>query len=171
MRRYPLINFSTFSLTEFCDFIADRLYADVQQLLDELQKNFDQYPGIFEEEDNKRLLPFLFLQLSDQCRQLLRLETLALFPHIRNQLKNGLSPAISPKTMQQLEQAQKVMLSHSWRIGITLNFYVAKNNRSVPEQIIANDLHLLSSLLQDWVNLVQNHLFEHTATSNTTMES
>ncbi len=162
MRGYPLVNFASFNTIELCDFIAQRVYADVEDRLDRLQQSFDRYPTAFESEDEEHLLPILFLQLADQCRQLLRLETLALFPHMRNQAQAGLTPSISSNTAHQLAQAQKIMLSQTWRLGLTLNFYVSPRAYNTEEQILVNDLHLLSCLLQDWVVLVQHHLVART---------
>lgn len=159
MRSYPNINFSRFSIDEVCNFVADRMHLDIGGQLVNLQKAVYENDNIFKQIDQQHILPVLFVQLKDECEQLVRLESLVFFPFIRNK-RNEPGFQISEQTKQKLFGCQELIMALYYRIKLSLKNFLSKDPYSPAEQIIINDLKNLEYLLSDWMYLVQNNIID-----------
>ena len=157
MRSYPNINFSVFSIFEVCDFVMDRVHIDIEIQLDSIQKAVSENDNIFLQLDKQHILPILFLQLKDECNQLIRLESLIFFPFIKSKITEP-EFFIPEPILKKLFGYQELIMALYSRIKLNMNNFLSMQQYSSTEQIIINDLGKLESLISDWIYLVQNNI-------------
>ena len=74
---------SKLTAPDLCDFLEKAFYAEIRQLIDNIQQRVDEIPA--EGEDcNIDLFALLFLKLKDEVMQMIRNDKLIIFPLIRN---------------------------------------------------------------------------------------
>src|SRR5690554_4470343 len=125
MRQYPYINFTSFTILEICEFVKNKISKDMEYLFALLHKEVIEKESILFEEDSEGLLSLQFLQLQDECKQLMRLETLALFPYIREQMEQSEQVHVNPKTSELLFKSQQKVLSLMNKIKYNLNRFTS----------------------------------------------
>lgn len=159
MRSYPVINFSQFSVEEVCDFVSLRLHEHLKTLMNNIQQTIIENEPVFSHADQQQLFPVLFLQFKDECSQLMRMESFIFFPFLK-QKKHEENFLIPDSIMNRLFKNHELITALFYRIKLSLNNFMSKEDFAPVEQIIINDLTTLEYLMSDWNLLCQNHIIK-----------
>lgn len=155
---YPNINLSTFSLIESCDFVTDRIHSDLSNVMNSLTRNLFENDKLFLEFDKEQVLSILFVQLKDECEQLIRLEAFVFLPFLRNKIKHN-DYSLPESAVEKIFSNQNLILSLLFRIKHhTHHDFKAIPAFSPVEQIITNDLTLFENLMSDWTYIVREKI-------------
>ncbi|MBX2985406.1 MAG: hypothetical protein KF882_05520 [Bacteroidia bacterium] len=157
MKSYPNIDFSSFSIIESCDFVSDRIHQDISRNMNALTKSLFENDGLFLETDKEQVLSILFVQLKDECEQLIRLESFVFLPFLRKKIILD-DYTLPESAVDKIFNYQHTVLTLLYRLKHHVNDFKINQHLLPVEQIIINDLSHLEILMSDWTNIVREKI-------------
>jgi len=152
MNEFSYINFNSFTTSQICDLIVERIYKSVCDILD----NTYCYIGdqLFIRDSNHTFFNTNFLLLVDEIKHLMRLEAKIVFPYIKEEGKHRPQNQSPNVIIQRQKNIIKLLLET--RIAF-LQLQIGLEN-STEKQIIENDLFHLESIIKEWFLIVNQKL-------------
>lgn len=161
MFAYSIINFHELTPGNLCNVIANKFHFPIHHLADQVMTYFN----LERQEDLSApsaadLQQLLFSKMQTEIAQLVRKETMVLFPVIRNlSAQHNHKKNIRPAAYDSIQQSfQKILLLLSKLRQISAN-YQLQDQWSTAYKLCVGDIFISEQLIQQWIYVEQNILY------------
>jgi iron-sulfur cluster repair protein YtfE (RIC family) len=157
MQAAHLVNINELEPADLCNYLEHKSYSGIQQSLQTISHYIEDLLQQPDGAEQVHLCSLLFAKLKDEVEQLMRNDTLIIFPLIRND--KGTKPCTARKLPVELIRTmnQKIMQLLE-RIRHQSNNYISKSTWGNALRICNNELYQLEQQLQQVIYIKENSL-------------
>ncbi len=157
MQAAHLVNMNDLEPADLCNYLEHKSYTGIQQSLQTISHYMEDLLQQPDGVEQVQLCSLLFAKLKDEADQLMRNDTLIIFPLIRND--KGTKPCTARRLPVALIRTmdQKIMQLLE-RVRHQSNNYISKPSWGTALRICNNELYQLEQKLQQIIYLKENSL-------------
>lgn len=152
-----LVEINELSSAKLCSYIENKHYQPIKLLLETLTGYMEEWTDESKEPEKVELMSILFYRLKDEIEQLIRNDSLIIFPLIRNDQDNSKSKARKlPVDMIHIKNKKIMYLLDKMRQ--MANGYLAKEDWTQHFRLMCDELHNLNQQVLQTIYLKENAL-------------
>ncbi len=142
---------------KLCSYIDNKHYQPIRRLLETLSEYIEEWTDESTDSEKVQLLTILFYRLKDEINQLIRNDTLIIFPLIRND--NEVKPCKGRKLpIDMIQSKNKKIMYLLDKMKQMANGYIAKPSWTQHFRILCDELHNLDQQVLQTIYLKENVL-------------
>ena len=142
---------------KLCTYLDNNHYQPIRRLLESLADFFGEGAEGGEEGEKVQLLSVLFLRLKNEIEQLMRNDTLIIFPLIRND--HGVNACAGRKLpLEMIHSKNKKIIYLLEKVKHMSNDYIAKPSWTPHFRVLCDELHSLDQQVMQAIYLKENVL-------------
>lgn len=174
MQATHLVNVNEMEPNDLCDYLELKSYSGIQRSLETVSHYMEDLSKGAEDAEKIQLVSLLYQRLKDEVEQLMRNDTIIIFPLIRNQ--QGKAPGSGRKLPEDMIRGMhKKIMQLLERIRQQANNYINKPNWSNAFRVCFNELYDLEQQLQQVIYIKENTLLpkvekQHETTMDTAVK-
>ena len=152
-----MVEINELSPGKLCNFIVHKHYQPIKQLLDDISNYIKEWPAEANEAENLAVLSILFYRLQSEIEQLIRNDTLIIFPLIGNdkQLEVRCLRRLPVELIQNKNRKIMYLLDKLRQLA---NNYIARPLWSQHFRLFCNELHHLDQQVLQTIYVKENIL-------------
>lgn len=152
-----LVEINELAPGKLCNYIDNKHYQPIKRLLDTLTDYIEEWTGESEDSEKVEVLSILFYRLKDEIEQLIRNDTLIIFPLIRNDQQ--VTPCKGRKLpAEMIHNKNKKIMYLLDKLRHLANDYIAKPNWTQQFRLLCDELHNLDQQVLQTIYLKENVL-------------
>ena len=152
-----LVELNDLPAGKLCTYIDNKHYQPVRRLLDTVTDYLEEWTDECDDQEKVELLSILFYRLKDEIEQLIRNDTLIIFPLIRND--SNVAPCQGRKLpLEMIHSKNKKIMYMLEKMRAMANGYIAKPAWTSNFRILCDELHNLEQQVLQSIYLKENVL-------------
>lgn len=142
---------------KLCNYIDNKFYQPIRRQLDTIRDYIEEWTSEPGEQEKVELVSILFYRLKDEIEQLIRNDTLIIFPLIRNDQQ--VAPCQGRKLpTEMIHNKNKKIMYLLDKMRAMANGYIAKPGWTQHYRILCDEMHHLEQQVQQTIYLKENVL-------------
>lgn len=152
-----LVEINELSPGKLCNYIDNKHYQPIKHLLDTITEYIEEWTAEATEADQVEVVSILFYRLKDEIEQLIRNDTLIIFPLIRNDQQVEASKC-RKLPVEMIHSKNKKIMYLLDKLRHIANDYIAKPNWTQQFRLLCDELHNLDQQVLQTIYLKENVL-------------
>lgn len=152
-----LVEINELATGKLCNYIDNKHYQPIKHLLDTLTDYIEDWTRESEDMEKVEVLSILFYRLKDEIEQLIRNDTLIIFPLLRNDQQ--VDPSKGRKLpVEMIHNKNKKIMYLLDKLRHLANDYIAKPGWTQQYRLLCDELHNLEQQVLQTIYLKENVL-------------
>ncbi len=152
-----LVEINELPAGKLCTYIDNKHYQPIKRLLDTVTDYIDEWGHESGEHEKVDMMSILFYRLKDEIEQLIRNDTLVIFPLIRND--HSVKPCQGRKLpLDMIHSKNKKIMYMMEKMRAMANGFIAKPDWTANYRILCDEIHNLEQQVLQSIYLKENVL-------------